>query len=115
MLRCYLYEAANVLLTRVAKWSALKAWGSRLAKRSGLRKTAARMSHSPQVRYLLRRKASTRGKGPSVSEGSMSATQSVPDAVGGLSAMRSATGETMRELAIDYDIGEATIWRALRG
>jgi hypothetical protein len=23
MLRCYLYEAANVLLTRVAKWSAV--------------------------------------------------------------------------------------------
>jgi transposase len=39
MLRGYLYEAANVLLTRVAKWSALKAWGIRLAKRSGLRKT----------------------------------------------------------------------------
>src|SRR6516162_5045723 len=32
MLRSYLYEAANVLLTRVAKWSALKAWGVRLAK-----------------------------------------------------------------------------------
>src|SRR5262249_21952320 len=27
MMRSYLYEAANVLLTRVAKWSALKAWG----------------------------------------------------------------------------------------
>src|SRR5262245_24385058 len=38
MLRTYLYEAANVLLTRVAKWSALKAWGIRPAKRSGLRK-----------------------------------------------------------------------------
>lgn len=38
LLRSYLYEAANVLLTRVAKWSALKAWGIRLAKRSGLRK-----------------------------------------------------------------------------
>jgi transposase len=25
MLRSYLYEAANVLLTRIAKWSALKA------------------------------------------------------------------------------------------
>src|SRR3979409_2668341 len=37
-LRGYLFEAANVLLTRVAKWSALKAWGIRLAKRSGLRK-----------------------------------------------------------------------------
>ena len=35
MLRTYLYEAANVLLTRIEKWSALKAWGIRLAKRSG--------------------------------------------------------------------------------
>ena len=38
MLRSYLYEAANVLLTRVARWSTLKAWGIRIAKRSGLRK-----------------------------------------------------------------------------
>ncbi len=38
MLRSYLYEAANVLLTSVAKWSALKAWGMRIAKRSGIRK-----------------------------------------------------------------------------
>jgi hypothetical protein len=27
MLRSYLFEAAGVLLTRVPKWSALKAWG----------------------------------------------------------------------------------------
>jgi hypothetical protein len=38
MLRSYLYEAANVLLTRVEKWSAFKAWGIRLAKRCGNRK-----------------------------------------------------------------------------
>jgi transposase len=38
MLRSYLYEAANVILTRVAKWSTLKAWGIRVAKRTGLRK-----------------------------------------------------------------------------
>jgi transposase len=38
MLRSYLYEAANVMLTRVARWSALKAWGIRVAKRTGLRK-----------------------------------------------------------------------------
>jgi hypothetical protein len=30
-------------------------------------------------------------------------------------AERYAGGETMRELAIDYEVGEATIWRALRG
>jgi transposase len=38
MLRSYLFEAAGVLLTRVPKWSALKAWGTRLIKRNGLRK-----------------------------------------------------------------------------
>jgi transposase len=43
MLRSYLYETANVLLNRVAKWSALKAWGIRLAKRSRLRKPRLRL------------------------------------------------------------------------
>src|SRR5580698_6804375 len=38
MLRMYLFESAGVLLTRVPKWSALKSWGTRLAKRNGLRK-----------------------------------------------------------------------------
>ncbi len=28
MLRMYLFEAAGVLLTRVPKWSGLKAWGA---------------------------------------------------------------------------------------
>lgn len=32
------FEAAGTLLTRVEKWSALKAWGLRLAKRNGLKK-----------------------------------------------------------------------------
>jgi hypothetical protein len=30
-------------------------------------------------------------------------------------AERYAAGKTMRELAIEYNCGEATIWRALRG
>ena len=38
MVRSLLYEAANVLLTRVKKFSPLKAWGLRLAKRIGARK-----------------------------------------------------------------------------
>ncbi|MCA2968471.1 MAG: IS110 family transposase [Acidobacteriaceae bacterium] len=38
LVRKYLYEAATTLLTRVNKWSALKAWGLRLAKRSGMKK-----------------------------------------------------------------------------
>jgi transposase len=38
LVRTYLFEAAGTLLTRVEKWSALKAWGLRLSKRSGLKK-----------------------------------------------------------------------------
>ena len=40
LLRSYLYEAANVLLTRVAKWSTLKTWGIRKAKVAVARKLA---------------------------------------------------------------------------
>jgi len=53
MLRSYLYEAANVLLTRVAKWSALKAWGVKLAKRSGLRK--AKVAVARKLAVILHR------------------------------------------------------------
>jgi transposase len=38
LVRSYLYEAANSLLTRSRKWSALKAWGIRVAKRAGMNK-----------------------------------------------------------------------------
>ena len=40
MLRSYLHEAANVMLTRVARWSALKAWGIRIATRTRKAKVA---------------------------------------------------------------------------
>jgi hypothetical protein len=53
MLRSYLYEAANVLLTRVAKWSVLKAWGIRLAKRSGLRKAKVAGHLTPRARQAF--------------------------------------------------------------
>jgi len=53
MLRSYLYEAANVLLTRGAKWSALKAWGLRLAHRSGLRK--AKVAVARKLAVILHR------------------------------------------------------------
>ena len=53
MLRTYLYEAANVLLTRIEKWSALKAWGIRLAKRSGLRK--AKVAVARKLAVILHR------------------------------------------------------------
>ena len=53
MLRSYLYEAAGVLLTRVAKWSVLKAWGMRIAKRSGLRK--AKVAVARKLAVILHR------------------------------------------------------------
>ena len=36
--RLYLFEAASVLLSVVKRWSVLKAWGVRLAKRVGIKK-----------------------------------------------------------------------------
>jgi len=38
MVREALFQAAHTLLTRVKRWSTLKAWGMRLAKRRGLRR-----------------------------------------------------------------------------
>jgi transposase len=38
LLRTYLFEAATVLLYRTKKWSSLKAWGIKLAKRIGMKK-----------------------------------------------------------------------------
>jgi hypothetical protein len=53
MLRSYLFEAAGVLLTRVPKWSAVKAWGIRLAKRKGLRK--AKVAVARKLAVILHR------------------------------------------------------------
>ena len=53
MLRCYLYEAANVLLTRVSRWSSLKAWGMRIAKRKSLSK--ARVAVARKLAVILHR------------------------------------------------------------
>ena len=53
MLRMYLFEAAGVLLTRVLKWSALKAWGTRLIKRNGLRK--AKVAVARKLAVILHR------------------------------------------------------------
>ena len=46
-------EAANVLLTRIAKWSTLKAWGIPLAKRIGLRK--AKVAVARKLAVILHR------------------------------------------------------------
>src|SRR6188508_2489564 len=53
MLRSYLFEAAGVLLTRVPRWSAVKAWGVRLVKRNGLRK--AKVAVARKLAVILHR------------------------------------------------------------
>ena len=53
MLRSYLFDAAGVLLTRVPKWSALKAWGLKLAKRGGLKK--AKVAVARKLAVILHR------------------------------------------------------------
>ena len=53
MLRMYLFEAAGVLLTRVPKWSGLKAWGAKLTKRNGLRK--AKVAVARKLAVILHR------------------------------------------------------------
>lgn len=49
LVRKYLYEAATTLLMRVKKWSALKAWGLRLAKRSGMKKAVVAVARKLAV------------------------------------------------------------------
>jgi transposase len=48
-----LYEAANVLLTRTSRWSALKAWGMNIAKRAGLRR--AKVAVARKLAVVLHR------------------------------------------------------------
>jgi transposase len=49
LLRSYLFEAATTLLTRVQRWSALKAWGVRLAKRVGQKKARVALARKLSV------------------------------------------------------------------
>jgi transposase len=44
MMRTLLYEAAQVMLTRVRKWSWLKAWAMNVAKRRGVRKAVVALA-----------------------------------------------------------------------
>jgi transposase len=51
--RTYLFEAAGTRLFRVGKWSALKAWGTRLARRVGSKK--ARVALARKLAVLMHR------------------------------------------------------------
>ncbi len=53
MVRTYLFEAAGVLLTRVPRWCALKAWGLRLSKRIGFKK--AKIAVARKLAVILHR------------------------------------------------------------
>jgi transposase len=51
LLRTYLFEAATVLLHRTKKWSRLKAWGTKLAKRVGMKK--AKVAIARKIAVIL--------------------------------------------------------------
>lgn len=53
LMRSYLYEAATVILSRIRKWSSLKAWGARLARRVGAKK--ARVAIARKLAVILHR------------------------------------------------------------
>jgi transposase len=49
LLCTYLYEAAGIILHRVPCWSALKAWGTGLARRVGTRKATIAVARKLSV------------------------------------------------------------------
>jgi transposase len=51
LLRFYLFEAATVLLHRTNKWSSLKVWGMKLAKRIGMKK--AKVAIARKIAVIL--------------------------------------------------------------
>ena len=51
--RAALYEAANIILTKPVKGSALKSWAARLASRAGMRK--AKVALARKLAVILRR------------------------------------------------------------
>jgi hypothetical protein len=53
MVRTALYEAANVLLSRVTRFSALKRWGLQVAKRRGLKR--AKVNVARKLAVILHR------------------------------------------------------------
>jgi len=51
LLRTYLFEVATVLLHRTKKWSSLKEWGTKLAKRIGMRR--AKVAIARKIAIIL--------------------------------------------------------------
>jgi len=53
LLRTYLFEAAGIILNRVSRWSSIKAWGTRLARKVGGKK--AMMAVARKLSVILHR------------------------------------------------------------
>jgi transposase len=53
MVRTILYEAANILLTRITRFSALKRWGMDVAKRRGMKR--AKVALARKIGVILQR------------------------------------------------------------
>jgi transposase len=53
MVRAMLYEAANVLLSRTTRFSALKRWGLVIAKRRGMKR--AKVAVARKIAVILHR------------------------------------------------------------
>jgi transposase len=51
--RCMLYEAANVILTKPVKGGSLKSWAAKLARRAGMKK--AKVALARKLAVLLHR------------------------------------------------------------
>ena len=49
LMRSYLYEAANIMLSRARKTNPLKTWGAKLAKRAGVKKAPVALARKMAV------------------------------------------------------------------
>jgi transposase len=49
LLRTYLFEAAGIILNRVSRWSPIKAWGTRLARKVGGKKAMVAVARKLSV------------------------------------------------------------------
>lgn len=49
LVRSHLFEAAKVLMSRVTKWSSLKSWGMRVARRGGMKKACVAVARKLSV------------------------------------------------------------------
>jgi hypothetical protein len=46
MMRAMLYEAAHIMLVRLAKWSWLKAWAMKIARQRGMKKAIVALARA---------------------------------------------------------------------